>query len=236
MSGLPGHSSPPVPGSLPPPPPAGTEPESQPLLVKRLGICDYLETWQNMRAFTDRRDTTSPDELWLLEHPPIFTLGQAGRREHILDAGDIPVLQVDRGGQATYHGPGQLIGYVLLDLDRAGLGIKALVNRLEAAVIDVLSDLGVAAEVRPGAPGVYVQGAKIASLGLRVRRHCSYHGLALNHDLDLAPFSRINPCGYPGLAVTRLIDLGVNLTIEDLQWRLAMALGRLLKRECLLQS
>ena len=217
-----------------PSPLAGTE--TQTLLVKRLGICDYLDTWQAMRAFTDRRGTTSPDELWLLEHPPIFTLGQAGRREHILDAGDIPVLQVDRGGQVTYHGPGQLIAYVLLDLDRARLGIKALVNRLEAAVIDVLRDLDIAAEARPGAPGVYVQGAKIASLGLRVRHHCSYHGLALNLDLDLTPFSRINPCGYPGLAITRLTDLGVDLTMEDLQWRLAMALGRLLNRECLLQS
>ncbi len=233
MTGLPGHSNPPVPGALPPPP-AGTEPQT--LLVKRLGICDYQDTWQAMRAFTDCRCTTSSDELWLLEHPPIFTLGQAGRREHILDAGDIPVLQVDRGGQVTYHGPGQLIAYVLLDLDRARLGIKALVNRLEAAVIDLLTDLGITAEARPGAPGVYVQGAKIASLGLRVRHHCSYHGLALNLDLDLTPFSRINPCGYPGLAITRLTDLGVDLTMEDLQWRLAMALGRLLNRECLLQS
>ena len=231
MSGLPGHSSSPALGSMPSSL-AGTEPQT--LLVKRMGICDYLDTWQAMRALTDRRGTASPDELWLLEHPPIFTLGQAGRREHILDAGDIPVLQVDRGGQVTYHGPGQLIAYVLLDLDRARLGIKALVNRLEAAVIDVLRDLDIAAEARPGAPGVYVQGAKIASLGLRVRHHCSYHGLALNLDLDLTPFSRINPCGYPGLAVTRLTDLGVDLTMENLQWRLAVALGRRLNRECLL--
>lgn len=210
--------------------------QTQMLLVKRLGICDYLDTWKAMRAFTDSRVASSLDELWLLEHPPIFTLGQAGRREHILDAGDIPVLQVDRGGQVTYHGPGQLIAYLLLDLSRAHLGIRALVSLLEDAVIDLLGGLGIEAEVHPDAPGVYVGGAKIASLGLRVRHHCSYHGLALNLDLDLEPFSRINPCGFPGLAVTRLADLGLNLTSDNLQLRLADALAQRLNRTCLLAN
>ena len=228
MSESPGRSDLPFPE---PAPPTGAEPQI--LLVKRLGIRDYLDTWKAMRAFTDSRVATSQDELWLLEHPPIFTLGQAGRREHILDAGEIPVLQVDRGGQVTYHGPGQLIAYVLLDLGRAHLGIKALVHLLEAAVIDLLVDLGIDAVTRPQAPGVYVHGAKIASLGLRVRHHCSYHGLALNLDLDLEPFSRINPCGYPGLAVTRLTDLGLDLDMYGLQWRLATALSRRLDRVCL---
>ena len=228
MSESPGRSELPFPE---PAPPTGAEPQI--LLVKRLGIRDYLDTWKAMRAFTDSRVATSQDELWLLEHPPIFTLGQAGRREHILDAGEIPVLQVDRGGQVTYHGPGQLIAYVLLDLGRAHLGIKALVHLLEVAVIDLLVDLGIDAEARPQAPGVYVRGAKIASLGLRVRHHCSYHGLALNLDLDLEPFSRINPCGYPGLAVTRLTDLGLDLDMNSLQWRLATALSRRLDRVCL---
>ena len=181
-----------------------------------------------MRDFTNARDAATPDELWLLQHPAIYTLGQAGRLEHLLDAGHIPVLKVDRGGQVTYHGPGQLIAYLLLDLKRAGLGVKGLVNLLETAVIEVLATQGVFAQARPDAPGVYVEGAKIASLGLRVRRHCSYHGLALNVDLDLEPFSRINPCGYPGLAVTRLVDLGVATSLEKMAEELAATLaGRL---------
>lgn len=233
MSASPGRFEPARPDADPP---AQAEAERSTLLVKRLGTCDYLNTWEAMRAFTNSRLATSQDELWLLEHPPIFTLGQAGRRKHILDAGDIPVVQVDRGGQVTYHGPGQLIAYLLMDLGRAHLGIKALVNLLEAAVIDVLGDLGIDAEARPGAPGVYVQGAKIASLGLRVRRHCSYHGLALNVDLDLKPFTRINPCGYPGLTVTRLADCGVEMTMEEVQLRLADALGRRLERPYFLAS
>ena len=183
-----------------------------------------------MRDFTDARDPETPDELWLLQHPAIYTLGQAGRWEHLLDAGGIPALKVDRGGQVTYHGPGQLIAYLLLDLKRAGLGIKGLVHLLETAVMELLAAHGITAQVRPDAPGVYVAGAKIASLGLRVRRHCSYHGLALNVDLELEPFSRINPCGYPGLAVTRLVDLGVALSLdrlaEELAARLAARLGR----------
>ena len=233
MSASPGRFEPARPDADPP---AQAEAERQTLLVKLLGTCDYLNTWEAMRAFTNSRLATSQDELWLLEHPPIFTLGQAGRREHILDAGDIPVVQVDRGGQVTYHGPGQLIAYLLMDLGRAHLGIKALVNLLEAAVIDLLGDLGIDAEAQPGAPGVYVQGAKIASLGLRIRHQCSYHGLALNVDLDLEPFTRINPCGYPGLTVTRLADCGVEMTMEEVQLRLADALGRRLERPCFLAS
>jgi lipoyl(octanoyl) transferase len=183
-----------------------------------------------MRDFTASRDPETPDELWLLQHPPIYTLGQAGRLEHVLDPGDIPVLKVDRGGQVTYHGPGQIIAYLLLDLRRAGLGVRGLVHLLETAVIDLLALQGIAAEARPGAPGVYVQGAKIAALGLRVRRHCSFHGLALNVDLDLEPFSRINPCGYPGLAVTRLVDLGLKLSLDQMAEEVAKAIARRLGR------
>ncbi len=200
------------------------------LVIRYLGLRAYETIWQAMRDFTDGRDAETPDELWLLQHPAIYTLGQAGRWEHLLDAGGIPALKVDRGGQVTYHGPGQLIAYLLLDLKRAGLGIKGLVHLLETAVMELLAAHGISAQVRPDAPGVYVAGAKIASLGLRVRRHCSYHGLALNVDLDLEPFSRINPCGYPGLAVTRLVDLGVALSLdriaEELAARLAARLGR----------
>jgi lipoyl(octanoyl) transferase len=178
------------------------------LHLRRLGLVDYASTWAEMRAFTEARTAGSDDELWLLQHPPVFTLGQAGRPEHILAPGTIPVVQSDRGGQVTYHGPGQIVAYLLLDLRRAGLGVKGLVQLLEQAVIDLLADVGIQAQARSDAPGVYVAGAKIASLGLRVRRGCSYHGLALNVDMDLGPFARINPCGYPGLAVTQLADLG----------------------------
>jgi lipoyl(octanoyl) transferase len=162
-----------------------------------------------MQAFTDARGAATPDELWVLEHPPVFTLGQAGRREHLLDPGGIPVIQVDRGGQVTYHGPGQVVLYCLVDLRRAGLGVKGLVSLLEQAVVDLLAARRIEASARADAPGVYVEGRKIAALGLRVRRGCSFHGLSLNVDMDLAPFARINPCGYPGMAVTRLADLGV---------------------------
>ncbi len=197
-------------------------------VIRYLGLCDYEASWRAMRDFTNARDAATPDELWLLQHPAIYTLGQAGRMEHLLDAGNIPVLKVDRGGQVTYHGPGQLIAYLLLDLKRAGLGVKGLVNLLETTVIEVLATQGVFAQARPDAPGVYVEGAKIASLGLRVRRHCSYHGLALNVDLDLEPFTRINPCGYPGLAVTRLVDLGVTTPLDRIAEELAATLaGRL---------
>lgn len=161
-----------------------------------------------MRAFTDARTEHTADEVWLLEHPPVFTLGQAGRSEHLLYPGEIPVLQVDRGGQVTYHGPGQIVAYVLLDLGRLGLGIRDLVSVLEQAVIGLLADYGICGEARPRAPGVYVDGCKIASIGLRVRRRCSYHGLSVNVSMDLEPFQRINPCGYQGLRMTQLHALG----------------------------
>jgi lipoyl(octanoyl) transferase len=183
-----------------------------------------------MREFTDTRGPDTPDELWLLEHPPIYTLGQAGRAEHLLDPGDILVLKVDRGGQVTYHGPGQVIAYLLLDLHRAGLGVKRLVNLLERAVIELLDGYGIPAEARADAPGVYVEGAKVASLGLRVRRGCSFHGLALNVNMDLEPFARINPCGYPGLAVTSLSRLGVSMDTARVADALALVITRLLGR------
>lgn len=184
--------------------------------LRRLGRCDYRETLAQMRAFTAMRDAQTPDELWLLEHPPVFTQGQAGRPEHLLEPGDIPVIQSDRGGQITYHGPGQVVVYCLLDLQRLGFGIRSLVTRVEQAMIDTLAGYGVPAFARREAPGVYVEHRaggrvevrKIGALGLRVRRGCSYHGLALNVDMDLSPFQRINPCGYVGLGVTQLRDVG----------------------------
>lgn len=199
------------------------------LIVRRLGCRPYLETWQAMRAFTDRRDPATPDELWLLEHPPVFTQGLAGKPEHVLAAGDIPVVQTDRGGQITYHGPGQLVAYPLLDLNRLGLGVRTLVCRLEQCVIDLLADHGLDAGRREGAPGVYVAGAKIASIGLKVRRGCTYHGLAFNVTVDLEPFSRINPCGFAGQPMLRLADrvagADVGPTGIDFARRLAAALA-----------
>ena len=159
-----------------------------------------------MQDFTDARSAETEDELWLVQHPPVFTQGQSGKAEHVLAPGDIPVIQVDRGGQVTYHGPGQIVAYPLLDIRRLRLGVRELVNRLEEAILQVLAQYGVEGERRPGAPGIYVRGAKIASLGLRVRRGCSFHGLAFNVDMDLEPFSRINPCGYEGLQVTQLLS------------------------------
>ncbi len=179
-----------------------------------------------MQAFNNARTRDTPDEIWLLEHPPVFTLGLAGRREHVLSPGGIPVVATDRGGQVTYHGPGQAIAYVLVDLRRSALGVKALVHRLEAAAIDVLSESGVKGERVGGRPGVYVAGAKIAAVGLRIARACSYHGLALNVDLPLEPFSRIDPRGYPGLRSTSLAALGVRDSISAVQHRLAQALER----------
>ena len=177
------------------------------LRLRSLGLCDYRPVWDGMRSFTDKRGPDTPDELWLLEHTPVYTLGQAGLIQHLLDPGDIPVVKVDRGGQVTYHGPGQLIAYLLLDLRRAGLGVKGLVHLLERSVVNLLAGYGVESVSRADAPGVYVRGAKIASLGLRVRRGCSFHGLALNVNIDLEPFTRINPCGHRGMEVTRLADL-----------------------------
>lgn len=180
----------------------------RPVLVRRLGRQPYAPVWRAMQRFTDTRDANTPDEIWLLEHDPIFTLGQAGKPEHVLAAGDIPVLPVDRGGQVTYHGPGQLVLYPLIDLRRLGIGVKELVCRIEQAIIDTCAFYGVSAQRRDGAPGVYVGAAKIAALGLRVRRGCVFHGLAFNIGMDLTPFLRINPCGYQGLAVTQLLDCG----------------------------
>lgn len=173
-----------------------------------------------MQRFTDTRDATTPDEIWLLEHPPVFTQGQAGKAEHILFPGDIPVVQVDRGGQVTYHGPGQLVGYLMLDVRRSGLGVRDLVSRIEQALIDLLATYGLQANARHDAPGVYVDGAKIASLGLRIRRGCTFHGLALNVDMQLEPFRRINPCGMANLPMTQLCDLAGPTTIEEVRARL----------------
>lgn len=181
---------------------------SLPLKVRRLGRQPYEATWKAMSAFTDNRTADTPDELWLLEHDPVFTLGQAGKMEHVLAAGDIPVVPVDRGGQVTYHGPGQIVGYPLIDLRRVGVGVRELVHRIEQALIDTIAHWDLLALRREGAPGVYVGEAKVAALGLRVRRGCSFHGLAFNVAMDLEPFHRINPCGYKGLAVTQLLDLG----------------------------
>lgn len=194
------------------------------LIVARPGRVDYLEAWHAMQAFTDTRTPGDPDRLWLLQHPPVFTQGQAGKAEHVLAAGDIPVIQVDRGGQVTWHGPGQCVGYLLFDLRRLGLGVRDMVDRIEGALITLLAGYGVAAASRRDAPGVYVDGAKIAALGLRVRRGCSFHGLSLNVDCDLEPFGRINPCGYPGLAVTRLRDLGILASTVEVEERLLAAL------------
>jgi lipoyl(octanoyl) transferase len=182
----------------------------------RLGTVDYLPTYEAMRRFTDARGPSTPDEIWLLEHPPVYTVGLAGRPEHLPRRSDIPLQRIDRGGQITYHGPGQAIVYTLVDLGRRGLSVRAMVRLLEQAVIDVLGRQGVVAARRSGAPGVYVDGAKIAALGLRVRRGCAYHGVALNVDMDLAPFSAIDPCGFPGLAVTQTSALGVEADAEGL--------------------
>lgn len=196
--------------------------------IRALGRVAYEPTWRAMQALNARRDERSEDELWLLEHPSVYTLGLAGRREHVLAPGTIPVVATDRGGQVTYHGPGQAVVYAMLDLRRRGLGPKALVARLEQAAIDLCAAHGIAAARRAGMPGVYVGEAKIAAVGLRIARGCSYHGIAVNADLDLEPFSRIDPCGYPGLACTRLADHGVRDSIESIQAQLAESLERCL--------
>ena len=177
------------------------------LIVRELGLQPYLPVWQEMQRFTDQRNEATADECWLLQHPPVFTLGKNGKPEHIHDPGSIPVIQSDRGGQITYHGPGQIVVYTLLDLKRMNIGVRELVTCIENSVIGLLQDYAVDAGARKDAPGVYVDGRKIAALGLRVRKGCSFHGLALNVDMDLAPFSHINPCGYQGLEVTQLAEL-----------------------------
>jgi len=190
--------------------------DSNPSLVVRTpGLVDYTPTWEDMQGFTASRQAATPDELWLLQHPPVYTLGRNGKEEHLLAASDIPVIKVDRGGQVTYHGPGQLVAYTLIDLKRRKLGVQSLVHLLEQAVMNLLADFGVTAARRNKAPGVYVDGRKVAALGLRVRRGCSFHGLALNVDMDLAPFNNINPCGFEGLEVTQLRDLGIGLDVQQ---------------------
>ena len=184
-------------------------------IVRRLGRVEYEPTWRAMQRFTDERTDGTPDEIWFLEHPPIFTLGVNASRAHLLAPGNIPVVQIDRGGQVTYHGPGQLVVYPLIDLRRLGLGIRAFVTALERAVIDLAAGFRIVAECRRNAPGVYVAGEKLASVGVRVRRGGSYHGLALNVGLDLEPFSRINPCGYEGLRMTQLAALGGPRTVGE---------------------
>lgn len=177
------------------------------LVVRHLGLVEYLPTLEAMRSFTAERDERTADEIWLLQHPRVFTQGQAGKPEHLLAPGDIPVVQVERGGQVTYHGPGQLVAYLMLNLRRQKLGVRELVTAMERALVDVLASYGVEAAPKADAPGVYVGGDKIASLGLRVRNGCSFHGLALNVDMDMSPFQRINPCGYAGLKMVQLRDL-----------------------------
>jgi lipoyl(octanoyl) transferase len=184
-------------------------------LVKRLGRVDYAPTYQAMLDFTASRTAETPDELWIVEHPPVYTLGQAGKPEHILRDIGIPTVKIDRGGQVTYHGPGQLVIYLLLDLARLKIKVRELVTTIEQAVIDFLGEYGVTAERRDGAPGVYVGSAKVAALGLRIRNGCSYHGVSLNVDMDLSPFAAINPCGYPGLQVIQTKDLGIPLTAHE---------------------
>jgi lipoyl(octanoyl) transferase len=200
------------------------------LRIRRLGRADYEPVWRAMQQFTDARTDATTDEIWLVEHPRVFTQGQAGKAEHVLAPGDIPVVQVDRGGQVTFHGPGQVVAYILVDIRRRALGVRALVCRIEEAIIRVLDHHGVTGERVPGAPGIYVGGAKIAALGLRIRRGCSFHGLAFNVDMDLEPFSRINPCGFRGLEVTQLVSFKSvrmsdieNLLVDELATQLGYA-------------
>jgi lipoyl(octanoyl) transferase len=192
------------------PPTANRQP-----LLRWLGRVDYEPTWRAMQAFTEKRDAGTSDEIWFLEHPPVFTLGMNAAPEHLLAPGDIPVVQIDRGGQVTYHGPGQLVVYPLLDVKRAGLGVRQLVMALENAIIDLLASWNITAVAKREAPGVYVNERKVASIGLRIRRGSSYHGLAFNVAMDLQPFQRINPCGYRGLEVTDLRSLGVNASVQE---------------------
>lgn len=189
-------------------------------ILRSLGCADYEATWQAMQAFTAGRTPETPDEIWLCEHPPVFTLGQAGKPEHLLKDIGIPLIKIDRGGQITYHGPGQLVVYLLLDLQRRGLKVRELVHRIEQALIDLLAEYGIAAERQPGAPGVYVQHAKIAALGLRIRNSRSYHGLCLNVAMDLAPYAAINPCGYAGMAVTQMSELCGETDLQRVATRL----------------
>ncbi|NJN47016.1 MAG: lipoyl(octanoyl) transferase LipB [Candidatus Competibacteraceae bacterium] len=198
------------------------------LIFRSLGLQDYTPVFEAMKSFTNTRDAQTADELWAVEHPPVFTQGLNGKPQHLLAPGDIPVIPVDRGGQVTYHGPGQIVVYLLLDVRRAHWGPRQLVNLMETAVIDLLAHYTIQGNTRPEAPGVYVNGAKVASLGLRIRRGCSYHGLSLNTAMDLRPFARINPCGYPGLQVTQLRHLGVQAGMDEIRELLLTRLTALL--------
>jgi lipoyl(octanoyl) transferase len=202
-------------------------PDERAIAIKRLGTVPYVAAWEAMQAFTDAREDSTRDEIWILEHEPVYTYGVAGREEHLprADAG-IPLIKVDRGGQVTYHGPGQLVAYVLLDLRRRGITVRGLVRSLEQAILDLLAEFGLPGERREGAPGVYVAGAKVAALGLRIRNGRSFHGLSLNVDMDLAPFEAIDPCGYPGLRVASLASLGVHAPKEHVAERLVSNLLR----------
>lgn len=197
------------------------------LVIRRLGRQDYLPVWQAMHQFTEQRDEHTRDEVWLVEHNPVFTQGQAGKSEHILHPGDIPIVQSDRGGQVTYHGPGQLVAYILINLRRKNLGVRELVTNIEQLVIKTLNIHHIHSAARPDAPGVYVEGKKICSLGLRIRRGCSFHGLALNVKMDLSPFLRINPCGYQGMEMTQVSDLGGPHHLEEIEQSMIPELVRL---------
>lgn len=196
------------------------------MIVRRPGRVPYEPTWRAMQDFTTQRDSSTPDELWLVEHPPVYTLGQAGKAEHLLHVTDIPLVKIDRGGQITYHGPGQVVGYLLLDLHRRSLKVREMVNLLEQALIDCIADYGLDARRKDGAPGVYIDDAKVAALGLRVKNGCSYHGLSLNVDMDLTPFTWINPCGYSGLQTIQLKDFGVTEGPDEVATRLLGHLQR----------
>ncbi|BFM48844.1 lipoyl(octanoyl) transferase LipB [Marinomonas sp. THO17] len=195
------------------------------LICRDLGLVEYQDSWERMKLFTQERTKQDADEIWLLEHPAVFTQGQAGKEEHLLAPGDIPVYQADRGGQVTYHGPGQLIAYVLIDLKRLGIGVRDLVTVLEQSIVKVLAQNAIDAYAKPDAPGVYVDEQKISSLGLRVRRGCSFHGLALNVDMDLTPFNRINPCGYQGLQMIDMQRLKADVSMSDIKTQLANQLA-----------
>ena len=197
------------------------------LIIRELGLKDYTPVWQAMTEFTANRDKNTPDELWLVQHTPVFTQGQAGKAEHVLAPGDIPVVQVDRGGQVTYHGPGQLVVYLMLDVKRLKLGVRALVTCMENAIIATLAEFGIESAARPDAPGVYVGEAKIAALGLRIRRGCSFHGLSLNVDMNVEPFQRINPCGYAGMPVAQITDYCSSVKITDVTKTLVKHLANL---------
>ncbi|MDO6619839.1 MULTISPECIES: lipoyl(octanoyl) transferase LipB [unclassified Shewanella] len=202
--------------------------QTQTLHIRHLGRQDYESVWHAMQSYTDNRDSDSNDELWIVEHSPVFTQGQAGKSEHILNPGDIPVIQVDRGGQVTYHGPGQLVVYPLIDIKRSKLGVRQLVNNIEQSIVDMLAMYDVNAYAKADAPGVYVDERKLASLGLRIRKGCSFHGLALNVDMDLAPFLRINPCGYAGLEMVQCKALGGPQTVTEAGDKLIQTLSQVL--------